>query len=230
MNSIEPISIYTCNELPTQIDPVLLAQLREIETGTLGHIRHYGFMTPEIRAALPGTRAAGTAVTVLAPAIDSAVLHYVMGLARRGDFLIIDRCGDTRHACWGGIMAKAAKLIGLAGVVVDGPATDFEDLRESGVPVWCRGFSPLTTKAFSLGGQLNVPVSCGGVAVLPGDAIVADDSGIAVMRPHEAAAIVGRALARQDFEAQIIARIDAGESLADVSPAARSVSESLQRR
>jgi 4-hydroxy-4-methyl-2-oxoglutarate aldolase len=142
-----------------------------------------------------------------------------MGLLRRGDFLIIDRCGDATHACWGGVINQAARAIGLAGVVVDGPATDPGELREHGVLVWSRGVSPVTTKAVALGGQVNVPVSCGNVAVLPGDAILADESGILVMRRDEVEDIVRLGLARQQREPELVRRILAGEPVAHVSGA-----------
>jgi regulator of RNase E activity RraA len=211
--------MYIVNDMPPQIEPDLVQKLAQVETATVGHFRHHGFMSSFLTPIIPGRRAAGTAVTVSTPGPDSTVLHHAMSLLRRGDFLIIDRCGDTTHACWGGVINQAARTIGLAGVVVDGPATDPSELREHGVLVWSRGVSPVTTKPVSLGGHVNVPVSCGNVAVLPGDAILADESGILVMRRDEVEEVVRLGLARQQREPEIVRRILAGEPVAQVSGA-----------
>ena len=99
------------------------------------------------------------------------------------------------------------------------PATDPGELREHGVLVWSRGVSPVTTKPVALGGHVNVPVSCGNVAVLPGDAILADKSGILAMRRYEVEEIITLGLARQQREPEIVRRILAGEPVAQVSGA-----------
>jgi regulator of RNase E activity RraA len=211
--------MYVVNEMPPQIEPVLIEKLAQVETATVGHFRHHGFMSPALTPIIPGRRAAGTAVTISTPGSDSTVLHHAMSLLRRGDFLVIDRCGDRIHACWGGVINQAARAIGLAGVVVDGPATDPGELREDGVLVWSRGVSAVTTKPVTLGGHVNVPVSCGNVAVLPGDAILADESGILVMRREEVEEIVRLGLARQQRETEVVRRILAGEPVAQVSGA-----------
>jgi len=211
--------MYVVNEMPAQIEIDLIEKLAQVETATVGHFRHHGFMSPALTPIIAGRRAAGTAVTVSTPGPDSTILHHAMSLLRRGDFLIIDRCGDRIHACWGGVINQAAKAIGLAGVVLDGPATDPGELREHGVLVWSRGVSPVTTKAVTLGGQVNVPVSCGNVAVLPGDAILADESGILVLRRDEVEEVVKLGLARQQRESEVVRRILAGETVAQVSGA-----------
>ena len=175
--------MFILNDLPPPIDEESRRLLGEVETATVGHFRHAGFMDHRLRPVMGEHRIAGTAVTVSIPGPDSALLHHVMGLVRPGDVLVVDRCGDERHACWGGFMATAAASCGVAGVVIDGPVTDTAEIRANGVPTWCRGVSPITTKLLALGGALNTEVSCGGVAVCPGDAILADESGILVLDP-----------------------------------------------
>ena len=162
-------------------------------------------------------RIAGTAVTVSIPGPDSALLHHVMGLVRPGDVLVVERCGDERHACWGGFMATAARSCGVAGVVIDGPVTDPAEIRANGVPTWCRGVSPITTKLLALGGALNAEVSCGGVAVRPGDAILADESGVLVLDPGDVVAVARTAIAMQEEEVADLARLRAGEKAPDIT-------------
>jgi regulator of RNase E activity RraA len=211
--------MYMINNMPEQIDAGLIERLVRVETATVGHFRHHGFMSPKLRPMLSGRRTAGTAVTVCTPGPDATILHYAMQLLRRGDFLVIDRCGDRTHACWGSVINQLGHAIGLAGVIIDGPATDPVEIREQGLPVWSRGVSPITTKRTAPGGQLNIPVSCGNVAVLPGDAVLADEAGILVLRRNEVNAVVELGLERQQDEPGIIRRILAGEPLAEISGA-----------
>jgi regulator of RNase E activity RraA len=104
------------------------------------------------------------------------------------------------------------------GIIIDGVATDFGEIRAYGMPVWCRGGTPITGKMLGLGGGFCVPVSCGGVAVNPGDVIIADEMGVLVMPPHEAEADARRAIAMQKEEREVtLKRIDAGEKMPDIS-------------
>jgi 4-hydroxy-4-methyl-2-oxoglutarate aldolase len=221
--------MFELNALPTQVSAELIALLAQVETATVGHILHSGFVDPAIRAVLPDKRIAGTAVTVRIPGADSTLLHHVLGLVRAGDFLVIDRCGDTRHACWGGVVTNAAKLAGVVGGVIDGPATDFSEVRRCGMPLWCRGPSPITTKLLGLEGAFNVPVTVGGHTVLPGDVILADESGVLVLKPDRAEAIARRALAMQEREISVLARLQRGEKLPEISGATRLIEEAIKR-
>jgi 4-hydroxy-4-methyl-2-oxoglutarate aldolase len=211
------------NPLPPQLSPELVALLQQVETATVGHFLHSGFVDPVIRAVLPDKRVAGTAVTLRIPSADSTLLHHVLGLVRPGDFLVIDRCGDVRHACWGGVVTNTARKAGVVGAVIDGVATDFSEIRRCNVPVWCRGPSPITTKLLGLEGAFNVPISVGGQTVSPGDAILADESGVLVLKPDQAEASAKRAIEMQKREITVLERIAKGEKLGEISGATRLV-------
>lgn len=211
--------MFRIEAMPAQVDPELVALLQRVETATVGHVLHSGFADPDLRAVLPGVRVAGTAVTLRLPHADSTLLHHALGMVRPGDFLVIDRCGDRRHACWGGVVTVAARLAGVVGGVIDGYATDFEEVRRQQMPLWCRGPSPITTKLLGLEGAMNVPVSVGGVTVEPGDAVLADECGVLVLKPRDARAIAERALAMQDGELVLLDRLRAGEKLPAITGA-----------
>jgi regulator of RNase E activity RraA len=200
--------------------------LAALDPTQIGHLRLWGCMSPQLRPVIPHRRIAGTAVTVLVPTIDSALIPYVMGTVRPGDIVVIDRLGDDKYSCLGATIALAAKCAGVAGIIVDGVATDFDEIREIGLPVWCRGQAALTTKLLALGGAINVPVSCGGVAVLPGDAILADDSGICVLRPGEVRPIIDAVRSRPP--AGRAERLLAGEKLPDINGVRQLVEHKLQ--
>src|ERR1700722_1563169 len=208
--------MYMLNPLPAQIDNKMLDLLRRAEPATIGHFLHTGFMDPGVRGLFPDIRIAGTAVTVRAPGPDATIVHYAIGQARPGDILVIDRCGDMKHACMGGAVAYAARKAGVAGIIVDGMVTDIGELRQYGVPVWARGLSPITVKMLGLGGGFSVPVSCGGVAVTPGDAIFADENGVLVLSPDQIEAAAKRAIGMQNDEKKTLARLDAGEKYPDI--------------
>jgi 4-hydroxy-4-methyl-2-oxoglutarate aldolase len=212
--------MFTVRPLPPQLDTELLKLLVKAEPATIGHFRHTGFVDPAVKALQQDVRIAGTAVTVQSAGPDSAIVHFALGQIRPGDIMVIDRCGDHKHAITGGAVIYAARKAGVAGVIIDGVATDFQELREFGVPIWCRGTTPVTGKMLGLGGGFCIPVSCGGVAVNPGDAIVADENGVLVLPPGDVQAAATRAIAMQKEEKEVtFKRIDAGEKIGDISGA-----------
>jgi 4-hydroxy-4-methyl-2-oxoglutarate aldolase len=215
--------MFNIQPMPEQISPDLVELLEKVEVATIGHVLHSGFVDPALRAVLPEKRVAGTAVTLRIPNADSTMLHYLTQLVRPGDIVLIDRCGDTRHACWGGVITNAMKIAGVKAGVVDGPATDFSEFTKVDMPMWCRGPSPITTKILGLEGAINVPISVGGQVIHPGDAILCDESGVVALRPNEARAIAERAISMQEAEIVLLQRLRAGEKLPDISGATKLV-------
>jgi 4-hydroxy-4-methyl-2-oxoglutarate aldolase len=222
--------VFTLNPLPSPLDSKLIAKFKKAEPATIGHFRNWGFMDPGIRAMQPDVRIAGPAVTVRAPGMDGTIVGYALGQVRPGDVLVIDRCGDHRHAAFGGLVAYACKVAGLAGVIIDGVATDIGEVRQYKVPLWCRGLSAVTTKRIGLAGEFCVPVSCGGVAVNPGDVIIADECGIVVMERGQAEAAAERAIGMQEAEVASRKRLDAGEKLPDISGATKVLQEAISKQ
>ena len=222
--------MFTLRQLPPALDRKLIDKLLRAEPATIGHFRNWGFMDPLIRAMLPDVRIAGPAITVRAPGVDGTIVGYALGQTRPGDVLVIDRCGDHRHAAFGGLVAYACKAAGLAGVIIDGVATDIGEVRKYQVPLWCRGLSAVTTKRIGLAGEFCVPVSCGGVNVNPGDVIIADECGVVVLDRADAEAAAERAIAMQDAEVASRARLDAGEKLPDISGATKTIEEALAKQ
>jgi 4-hydroxy-4-methyl-2-oxoglutarate aldolase len=210
---------YEIDPLPAQISAEVIALLEQAETATVGHWRHWGFCDRRIQPLLRGKRVAGTAITLAIPGPDSTLLHHALGLLRPGDILVIDRLGDDRHACWGGGVTVAAKAAGAKAGVVDGPCTDQEEVETSDFPLWCRGIAPITTRIYDLGGRLNKPVSVGGVVVMPGDAVLCDESGVLVLPPGEAESEARAAIERQARGMATQARVANGEKLGAISGA-----------
>ncbi len=208
--------MYLLKSLPESLPADRLELLARAEPATIGHFLHTGFMDMGVRAMFSDRRVAGTAVTVRCPGPDGALMHYAIGKARPGDILVVDRCGDQRHASMGGAVAYAARAAGVAGIIVDGAVTDIDELRRYGVPVWARGLTAITVKTLGLGGEFCIPVSCGGVAVSPGDAILADANGVLVLRPELIEFAANKAIGLQTAEKTTLQRLDAGEKYPDI--------------
>ncbi len=220
---------YQINPMPQQIDPALVSRAANVETATIGHIRQLGFADPAIVPMMPAKTVIGTAVTLALPGQDSTLLHDVAGRLRPGDVLVIDRLGDHKHACLGGGVACAIKAAGCEAVVIDGPATDRLEILDFGLPVWSRGLSPVTTRLYDIGGALNVPISCGGAAVLPGWVVVADDSGVLFIPPEDAPPFIDWALEKQRQEpASHKLMQEEGARLGDLTGASAKVAAALK--
>ena len=222
--------MYVLNPLPVPVDADLLKLLVQAEPAVIGHFRYTGFMSPAIKAHFQDRRIAGTAVTARVPGMDGAMIHYAVGQARPGDILVIDRCGDMSIAAIGGAVAYAARAAGVAGIIVDGLVTDLGELRQYGVPVWSRGTSAVTVKTLGLGGEFCIPVSCGGVTVNPGDAILADENGVLVLPPADILESATQAMQMSNDEKLTLARIDAGEKYPDIMGSTKIIMDAIEKQ
>lgn len=212
---------------PAPVPAEDLALLAQVETATIGHFRHMGFVQ-RLSSVGPPRRVVGTAVTLALPGYDSTALHHVLSDARPGDILVIDRLGDQRHACWGGGVTRAAVGAGVTAAILDGPCTDPSEIIDEDFPLWCRGVSPITTRVLGYGGAINLPVCCGGAVVLPGDAILADESGIVVLRPQEVRTVAEEAIRRQNKGAGRQDAMRRGEfKIAEASGATRKIEAAM---
>lgn len=218
---------FAKNPLPPSLPQTLIDKLEQVETATIGHFLHSVFVDAAVAAVNPTKRIAGTAVTLQLAANDSTLLHDVISTLRPTDILLIDRSGDRRHACWGGVVTNAAAICGFRGAVVDGPVTDVNEIVRNDFAIWSRGRSSITTKLYAQSGAFNVPVSIGGITVRPGDAILADESGVVVLDPKTAEGVADHALGMQKAELVLIDRLKAGEPLGKITGASDMVAERL---
>jgi len=131
-----------------------------------------------------GTRCVGRAVTVAevsaargAYSSDEFKVGHMIDQAAPGDVIVVDNAG-REVSTWGGLATYAAKVKGIGGLVVDGGVRDREEMEQHRLPIFARHMTPLTGRTRIRIESFNVPVSCGGVRVRPGDVIVADGSGV----------------------------------------------------
>lgn len=119
-------------------------------------------------------------------------------------------------AGWGGILSTAAKLRGLAGTIVDGPARDRDESDAIGYPVYARSVVPRTARGRVMEEDWNVPIRVGEVRVSPGDYVIADGSGVAFLPAAKAEVILAKAEAVAAKEAAMVAALRAGGAVSQV--------------
>jgi 4-hydroxy-4-methyl-2-oxoglutarate aldolase len=142
----------------------------------------------------PIPRIAGPAYPVRNEPADNLMLHIAIHRAPPGS-VIVCQAGDNDYAQAGGNVCAWAQKRGVAGIVVDGVLRDVGESREHGLPLFGRGIIPIPAKR-TKAGVLNGPVTCGGVAVAPGDMVIADEEGIVVLPAAKAEEILQAAEAR----------------------------------
>ncbi|WP_394824499.1 RraA family protein [Pendulispora albinea] len=166
-------------------------------------------------AAMP--RVAGPAYTVRCEPGDNLMLHAAIYRAPPGAIVVVDAGGDTNYAVAGGNVCAVAKKRGIAAFIIDGVIRDLAEIREMGFPVFARGVIPIPGAKDKVA-PLDEAVRCGGVHVAPGDIVVADEEGIAVVPLAKADSILASAQQRavkeasetlEAWEAAHRARIDA---------------------
>lgn len=122
----------------------------------------------------------GKAFTVSMPAGDNLAVLQAISEAQPGDILVIDSKGYTSRSVAGDFVIGLAKVLGLGGAVIDGSIRDVKSIKSMDFPIFCKN----TTSAASVktgNGKVGVTISCGGVAVEPGDFIVGDADGVVVI-------------------------------------------------
>jgi regulator of RNase E activity RraA len=166
----------------------------------------------------------GTAITVRARISDNLLFHKALEIAQPGDVIVVDAGGETINALTGEIMMKSAMKKGIVGFVIDGAIRDVAGVRKfTDFSVYAKGVTP--KGPFKDGpGEINVPISCGGTVVNPGDIIVGDADGIVVVSPAEAYEIQKKAKAKLQSE------IEKFESIANGTEDKSWVDKALKER
>lgn len=220
---------FHAGDTPNALPDELRAKLERLSFPTLGHYLEEGFTDSGIRRVVAaGGRVAGTACTVRTTATDSTALHHAAGMIEPGQVLVIDTGGDVRHAPLGEVVAAQLAARGAAGAVVDGVVTDVDEIEALGLTVHARGTSMLTTKLHGIdAGGVNVPVTCGGAVVRPGDVVLADANGVLVVPVEVLERILDIALADDADEPELVAELRGGAPLGSLTGASATVSDLL---
>jgi regulator of RNase E activity RraA len=182
--------------------------------GTLGHM---GIRNPHMQGPVtsnPGKAIAGPALTLqFLPKREDLYgegeytdperqLHrHVLYHVQPGDVVVVDARADMTSGVFGDMMSTYFRGRGGAGMVIDGCLRDYPNLKKLDLAVWLRGWTPnFHTQTGLMPFAVNVPIACGGVTVIPGDIIVADDDGAVCVPVALAAEVIEKASAHHEWE------------------------------
>lgn len=204
------------NSQQTRVGPDVLERLRVIGSATVYEAQGAkGALDAGMKPLDPNSRLVGPALTVDARPADNLMLHYALLKAKPGDVLVVDAKAFLEAGPWGDVLTTAAIKAGVAGLVINGAVRDASAIVELGFPVFCRGLSIKGTGK-NQPGKINVPVVIGDVVIRPGDVIVGDRDGIAVVAFDEVDAVLASAEKREAKEANFREAIERGSSTAEL--------------
>ena len=196
-----------------RVDPKIVEEASQYPSSILADVAgRRGALSGRLAPLSPTMKFAGPALTVEVRPGDNLMIHAAMAIAKPGDVIVVDGKGDLSSALMGEIMCQQCVALGVVAVVIDGAVRDSVAIRELGLPMYAAGLNPNGPTKF-VPGRMNWPVSCGGIAVNPGDLIVGDADGVVVVEREKAASLLDAAAKKVADEISRIAGIKQGKDL-----------------
>ena len=194
--------IYLKRNLP---DPAIIEQFKQLPASSVADtMARSCSMHPRIRL-ISSPKAAitcGPALTVKTRAGDNLALHIALSIATEGDYIVVANEGDDSRSLMGEIMtAYLHYQKKVAGIILDGPIRDIEELSGWDFPIYATGSTP-GGPYLEGPGEINVPIACGGISVAPGDIILADADGIIVIPRNDAETVLQDAIKYNEQDAK----------------------------
>ena len=162
--------------------PAQIERLRNVQTGqAIDAMEGRGALYAAIKPLDPACATIlGSAVTCETGPNDNLAILGALAVAKPGDVIVAASEGFANSAVVGDNVAMMARRKGLGGIVVDGMMRDLAGLLPVGLPLFCRGITP-NSCVRSGPGRVGFPIAIGGVAIHPGDIVVGDRDGIAIV-------------------------------------------------
>ncbi|MCL2419420.1 MAG: 4-carboxy-4-hydroxy-2-oxoadipate aldolase/oxaloacetate decarboxylase [Conexibacteraceae bacterium] len=185
---------------PLATTPDQLAELSRLGSATVYEAGgRGGYVDADLHQAVPGSRAAGPARTVRCGQDDNLMVHAAMAEVQPGEVLVLTMPEPRPVALVGDLLATQAQAAGAAAILVDASIRDVEELAAMGLPIWAR-WVRVKGAMKATAGAINVPVTVGGAAINPGDVLVLDADGVAVVPAERVEQVLAAALAREEKE------------------------------
>lgn len=186
-----------------RLPQALVQAAQDLPVAVIGDVSHRLFSFPAgfQNYSLKALRLAGPAFTVKVRPGDNLFLHKALDVAQPGDVVVCDAAGALENAILGEMMGRYAASRGIAGIIIDGAIRDRAGLETLPIPVYARGVTP--NGPWKSGpGEIGRVITAGGVAIAPGDLVVADQDGVLVLPRADAQAIITEAQAHAEVEKQ----------------------------
>jgi 4-hydroxy-4-methyl-2-oxoglutarate aldolase len=188
----------------------------QIPTPVIGDVMgRQNIMDARIKPNWNSGRIVGPALTIMTYPSDNFMIHVGLTLAQEGDILIVDAGNYQNAGLWGEILTVNAMQRNVKGFVIDGAVRDVKEIEELGFPIFSSGVNARGGYK-SNPGTVNMPVSCGGVAVCPGDLIVADENGVAVIPRQDIESVYEECIEKMNAESKIIEQLKQGKDTFEV--------------
>jgi 4-hydroxy-4-methyl-2-oxoglutarate aldolase len=169
-----------------------------------------GLMQPYMRPIYTNAHVCGTAVTVLLQPGDNWMMHVAPEVVQPGDVVVAACTVENTDGFFGELLATSYRARGAKGLIIEGGVRDVKEISEMQFPVFSRAISARGTVKTSLG-SVNVPIVCAGVAVNPGDVVIADMDGVVIVPAAIAQQAADASEAREANEADKRTRLAKGE-------------------
>ena len=202
---------FQIHKAPARPAPELVEQFRDVVTAHLSDNMSRMCGTVGLRRYNPRGKLVGTALTVRTRLGDNLMIHKALDIARPGDVIVADASSSSLTAVLGDLISTKARHRGIAGFVVDGLVRDLPAIRALGnFPVFARGVTPIGPLHRGPG-EINFPVSAGGIVVHPGDLVVGDLNGVVIVPREVADDILARLQARAEAESDYVSAVARGD-------------------
>lgn len=187
--------------------------------GIRGVISHILPIIPEVRIAGPAITLRQISTKEYQSKIIPSHVEVVEKMAKVGDVVVIDAGGRTDICTWGGQLTMRAKMKGLQGVVIDGTTRDLAQIREIKFPVFARGVSPSMSYTRLQTFCVNEVIQCGGIQVCPGDIVVGDDDGVAIVPREKAEDVLKLTKEKARYVEKMMEQLNKGKSFEEAQRA-----------
>jgi 4-hydroxy-4-methyl-2-oxoglutarate aldolase len=197
-------------------DKVVVAKFQAAEVATVHEAQgRKGLLAEYMRPIYKPAKIAGPAVTCEVAPGDNWMIHVAVEQCQPGDVLVVKPTSPSVDGFFGDLLATSLKARGVLGLIIDGGVRDTATLTEMNFPVWSKAiFSQGCVKETIA--NVNVPMTCAGAYIRPGDMIIADEDGVVVVQREEAEIVISKVEQRIANEESKRLRFEKGELGLDI--------------